>query len=481
MGSTQKPLSVRRSEQRPAYHFNPAAHWMNDPNGLVFHQGVYHLFFQYHPYSTVWGPMHWGHASSQDLVHWQEHSLALAPDEHGLIFSGSAVWDAENTSGLGTAEQPPLVALFTYHRLRGPQEAPDSPCETQGLAYSLDAGATWVKHPLPVLNNPGLKDFRDPKVFWHEQSHRWIMALACTNRVSFYSSLNLREWTWLSDFSQNAGEGVWECPDLFELPTGDGDARWVLLVSVTLGGPQGGSATQYFVGQFNGQDFLSEHHDTRWLDWGTDHYAGVTWSNTGTRKLLIGWMSNWRYANKTPTEGWRGSMTLPRELTLQRVEQRLMLCCPPAAEVESAFCEPISNLKVGLEQGLVSSSGRFKLQLKGPANAPWSLQLGNPANGTWQLSFDDQRQLFVLDRSGARAQDFQTELSDVFVVPRLGKAPDIDVNLYVDTHSIEVFAENGLLSMTHLVFPDAPWDRLNLEGAEILSAKIATVCVNGTR
>lgn len=474
MGSQPTPLP----ERRPAYHFNPAAHWMNDPNGLVYHQGVYHLFFQYHPHSSVWGPMHWGHASSRDLLHWQEHAIALAPDEHGLIFSGSAVWDAQNTSGLGSADHPPLVALFTYHRLRGPQEAPDAPCETQGLAYSLNAGDTWTKLPEPVLHNPGLKDFRDPKVFWHEPSQRWIMCLACTDHVAFYASRHLLEWTWLSDFSQNPGEGVWECPDLFELPTGEGDTRWVLLVSVTLGGPQGGSATQYFVGQFNGERFVCEHQDTRWLDWGPDNYAGVTWSNTGTRKLLIGWMSNWRYANQTPTVGWRGSMTLPRELKLKRVQARWLLCCPPAAEVASAFSEPSSQLNIDLEACLQASAGRFRLQLKGPANAPWTCQLGNSVGATWQLSFDPEANHWVVDRSGVRMPDFQTALGNVFVVPRLGGEPVLDVTLYVDTHSIEVFAEQGTVSITNLVFPEQPWERLVLEGVEVVSAKIATVCVD---
>ena len=457
-------------DYRPAFHFSPAAHWINDPNGLVYHQGVYHLFFQYHPHSTVWGPMHWGHASSRDLVHWEEHPIALAPDEHGLIFSGSAVFDAMNSSGLGTPEKPPLVALFTYHQVRTPEEPKDAPCETQGLAYSQDDGQSWTKLPQPVLNNPGLKDFRDPKVFWHEPTQQWVMCLACTDRVAFYTSANLTDWNWRSDFSQNPGEGVWECPDLFELPTGNGTSRWVLLVSVTLGGPQGGSGTQYFVGQFDGQSFVAEHSDTRWLDWGPDNYAGVTWSQTGTRKLFVGWMSNWRYANKTPTLGWRGSMTLPRELKLTQVQDRQYLCAPPAPEIDAQFNKPVDLMAFKGSTGAQVKLGPMRLRLQSSAQSSWTLQLSHQEAGMWQLHFDAQQQQFVVDRSKVRAQDFQTELANVFVVPRLGDKTELEVSLYLDSHSIEVFADAQHLSITTLIFPDRPWSQLHLDGRATLSA-----------
>jgi beta-fructofuranosidase/levanase/fructan beta-fructosidase len=245
-------------KHRPQYHFTPPSQWMNDPNGMVYYEGEYHLFYQYYPDSNVWGPMHWGHAISKDMISWEHLPIALYPDDLGYIFSGSAVVDWKNTSGLGTEENPPLIAIFTYHDPKG-WESGAIDFQTQGMAFSLDKGRTWTKYENnPVLPNPGIADFRDPKVTWHEPSQKWIMTLAVWDHVSFYSSPNLIDWEKESDFGLEWGShaGVWECPDLFEMRVeGSEEKRWVLLVSINPGGPQGGSATQYFIGDFDGTFF----------------------------------------------------------------------------------------------------------------------------------------------------------------------------------------------------------------------------------
>lgn len=266
---------------------------MNDPNGLVFNQGVYHLFYQYYPEDIVWGPMHWGHAVSEDLVHWKHKPIALYPDEHGYIFSGSAVVDKNNTSGFGENGEAPLVAIFTYHSKEG-EEAGRMDFQTQGVAYSLDNGNTWNKYEgNPIIQNDGIKDFRDPKVFWHESSQSWILTLVAGDHAKFYTSKNLKDWTYLSDFgkSQGAHGGVWECPDLFPLQVdGSEEEKWVLIISINPGAPNGGSGTQYFVGDFDGKVFTSNQKEPKWLDYGTDNYAGVTYNNVpgNGRFLLVG-------------------------------------------------------------------------------------------------------------------------------------------------------------------------------------------------
>ena len=249
------PTKVYTEMYRPQYHFSPEEKWMNDPNGLVYHNGIYHLFYQFYPDDIVWGPMHWGHAISEDMVHWEHKPIALYPDEHGLIFSGSAVVDHNNTSGFAKNGEVPLVAIFTYHLMEG-EKAGRNDFQTQGIAYSLDNGDTWTKYENnPVIGNPGIRDFRDPKVFWHEESEQWIMALVAGDHAKFYSSPDLKQWKFLSDFGkyQGAHGGVWECPDLFKLKAeGTEEEKWVLIISINPGAPNGGSGTQYFIGEFDG-------------------------------------------------------------------------------------------------------------------------------------------------------------------------------------------------------------------------------------
>lgn len=422
---------------RPQFHYTPAAMWMNDPNGLVHEDGLYHLHYQYHPHGDQWGPMHWGHATSTDLLHWQEQPVALAPDGLGMIFSGCIVIDRDCTSGLGPPGSRPWVAVFTHH----------GPTEAQSLAISLDQGRSWHKHAgNPVLPNPGVQDYRDPKVFWHAPSGLWVMSLAVGDHIEFHGSGDLQRWTPLSHFGPGPGAagGVWECPDLFELPLPGGGSRWVLLVSLNPGGPHGGSGTQYFVGHFDGRHFVPEHHERRWLDHGPDHYAGVTWHPQGERTLLLGWMSNWLYARDLPTAPWRGAMALPRELALQRVLGHVRLVQRP----------PRESAALGRGQ---------RLDLKLPALRAFTLGLSNAAGDILKLGFDAEMSDWFVDRRHAGCSDFHPGFAARHVAPRVDVRPDSELTLLIDRCSVELFADGGLSTITSLVFPRSPYDRLSLE------------------
>ena len=333
---TATSQSSYNEPHRPQIHFSPAAKWMNDPNGMVFFNNTYHLFYQYYPDSTVWGPMHWGHAISKDVVHWEHMPIALYPDSLGYIFSGSAVVDINNTSGLGKDGKPPMIAIFTHHDTVG-LNARRNDFQNQSIAYSLDEGKTWTKYANnPVVKNPGIVDFRDPKVMWFEEQQKWVMTLATKDRITFYSSKNLVDWTKESEFGEQVGAhgGVWECPDLFPLNY-NGEKIWVLLVSINPGGPNKGSATQYFTGKFDGKNFTPFHTEIRWIDHGPDDYAGVTWSNTGDRKIFLGWMSNWQYADRVPTSPWRSAMTVPRDLGIKKIGDRYFVTARPVPELST--------------------------------------------------------------------------------------------------------------------------------------------------
>jgi fructan beta-fructosidase len=340
------PAPPYAERYRPQYHFSPAAHWMNDPNGMVHHDGEYHLFYQHNPFGATWGHMSWGHAVSRDLVRWQHLPVAIPEVDGVMAFSGSAVVDRRNTSGFGVGGRPPLVALYTGHRT-------DRPSQSQFLAYSTDRGRTWTRYAGNPVLDIGSAEFRDPKVVWHEPSRRWVMAvvLATEHRVRFYGSPDLKRWTPLGDFGPHAATGgVWECPDLFELPV-DGDphdTRWVLIVNVNPGGIAGGSAGQYFVGRFDGTRFVADADGgatppaadpagALWLDHGKDFYAAVTYADVPKpdgRRVLLGWMNNWQYADAIPTAPWRGAMSVPRALALTRTPAGVRLVQRPVRELE---------------------------------------------------------------------------------------------------------------------------------------------------
>ncbi|RMG70397.1 MAG: glycoside hydrolase family 32 protein [Bacteroidetes bacterium] len=465
---------------RPQVHYSPPSQWMNDPNGMVYHEGEYHLFYQHYPDSNVWGPMHWGHAVSTDLVHWEQLPIALYPDSLGYIFSGSAVVDAHNTSGLAPTGQVPMVAIFTYHEPVG-AEAGRLDHQTQGIAYSLDRGRSWTKYEgNPVLPNPGIRDFRDPKVFWHAESEHWVMILAVADRIHLYRSPNLLDWTFASEFGAEYGAhgGVWECPDLFPL-TLDGQEWWVLLLSINPGGPNGGSATQYFVGDFDGQTFTSHYPagQTLWIDEGKDNYAGVTWSGIPAadgRRLFLGWMSNWQYANVVPTTAWRSAMTLPRRLDLWAGPDGPRLANRPVREVAQLEGNPKALPVGGLESipsAPISAPMVLRVQIIPGAERRCGLTF---ANGQGErLGIDYRGDSLYVDRSEAGRAGFSADFAGRHGAP-LGAVDTLTLDIYLDVASVEVFAQGGRLALTEIVFPEQPYEQLQFHGAgTLVSAKCA--------
>ena len=459
---TPEPETVTE-QYRPQVHFTPKSKWMNDPNGMVYFNDRYHLFYQHYPDSTIWGPMHWGHASSTDLVNWEHHPIALYPDSLGYIFSGSAVVDVSNSSGFGQDGKPPLVAIFTHHDPKGEHEGKTN-YQNQSIAYSVDEGKTWTKYAgNPVLKNPGVKDFRDPKVSWHPAKQKWIMTLAVQDRISFYSSPDLKTWTKESDFGQGIGAhgGVWECPDLFPL-TYRGDSIWILLVSINPGGPNGGSATQYFTGQFDGGKFIPNDTSTRWVDYGPDNYAGVTWSNTGARKIFMGWMSNWQYANQVPTKSWRSAMTIPRELLLVDAGGRYALVSKPVSEfdaltVNTASLENISvKGEYDLSASIKTSSSVARLDLKIDDLDDFSIKLSNGEGELVEVGYDKAANRYYIDRSKSGETGFEKGFAGRHFASRLYPSKTANLTLVCDHTSIELFADNGLTVMTSIFFPGTP-------------------------
>ena len=461
-------------KHRPQFHFTPERNWMNDPNGMVYYAGEYHLFYQYYPDGNVWGPMHWGHAISTDLVSWQHLPVALYPDSLGLIFSGSAVIDFNNTSGLGSANNPPMVAIFTQHLMKGEKEGKHD-FQTQGIAYSLDKGRTWKMYAKnPVITNPGKHDFRDPKVSWHETSQQWVMILAVKDHVELYGSSNLIDWRYLSDFGIDKGThgGVWECPDLFEIEIAEsGSKKWVMLVSINPGAPNGGSGTQYFIGQFDGKKFMADSSDTLWIDQGKDNYAGVTWSNVPTndgRRLFLGWMSNWQYAGIVPTTKWRSSMTIARSLELIQTDDGLRLSSKPVDELEKWRGEPIDLMKeISAEPSskqikLADSTFEINLTIsRTTLQDSLELKFSNE-KGEWiTFGLDGNTNQFFVDRTHAGVS-FSTDFDGKHIGKRSSTATDLTIRLLMDTSSGELFADDGTLVMTELFFPAEEFNQLQL-------------------
>ena len=453
-------------KHRPQFHFSPKTSWMNDPNGMVYHNGTYHLFFQHNPDSTVWGPMHWGHATSTDLVHWEEHPIGLYPDSLGTIFSGSAVVDKGNTAGFG---ENALVAIFTHHNPAIAKERTGLH-QYQSIAYSTDEGKTWTKYEgNPVLPNPGIRDFRDPKVMWHEETDRWVMTLATRQTITFYSSPNLKEWTRLSEFGEDIGAhgGVWECPDLISFDH-EGKKVWVLLVSINPGGPNGGSATQYFVGDFDGTVFTPYETETKWLDYGRDNYAGITWSNTGNRRIFIGWMNNWDYANMVPTGNWRGAGTIARDLAITQLAGKWHVTSTPVAELR-AITEPfyeIPQLEINGETSLRDIAGKlpetYRLDFTAPADKDFVVKLKNEHKEWVDISYKAEEKQFFIDRTKSSDTSFSGKFASINTAPRIGTSRSVLFTLFVDVASVELFADGGLTVMTDTFFPTAIYNDIVL-------------------
>jgi levanase/fructan beta-fructosidase len=429
------------SHLRPGLHFSPERNWMNDPNGLIYYKGKYHLFFQHNPFENAWGNMSWGHAVSEDLISWKELPVAIACDDSYAIFSGSAVVDYFNTTCFGTLENPAMVAIYTAHKH-------DDSHQVQALAYSLDEGLTWVKYEGNPVLDLQLDHFRDPKVTWDRTTESWLMTVVLPKeqKVSFYSSKNLIDWAHLSDFGPNgAVEGDWECPDLFPLFV-DGDenkVKWVLLISINPGGLTGGSGTQYFIGDWNGKEFTADKVKTHWLDYGRDNYAGVTFNDApNQRRIFIGWMNNWEYAHNFPTSPWRGAMTLPRELSLISKDGKLSLVANPVTELDSYLGEKISaGSKAELLQINTSISTSEGLSTK--------LRVTGDGGSYFEFGFDAKSKSIFVDRSKAWNEILS---SHIHSGPTASDEKVIDICAIVGNTSVEIFAAGGSLVITDLLF-----------------------------
>ncbi len=445
---------------RPAFHFSPQEHWMNDPNGMVYFNGKYHLFFQHYPDDIVWGPMHWGHAESSDLIHWQHLPIALYPDSLGYIFSGSAVIDKENTTGFG---KNAMVAIFTYHNNKI-WELGYKNTESQGIAYSLDEGKTWTKYKgNPVLNNSGQQDFRDPSVFWNDKTNNWIMALAVHDRIKIFSSPNLKSWKFESDFKpENDIEelGVWECPNLFEINYRNQD-KWIMIVNQGSGAPNGGSGTRYFVGNFDGNVFTNDQPSI-WMDYGTDFYAGVTYNNVpNNKRILLAWMSNWQYATKTPTKVWRNAMTLPRELELKKENGKYFL--------QQKFVESFDSLTSNILEEKIAKTPFYKSDINlsqteikfnlNDITKDIVIEFSNKLDEVFKIELKNNQ--LLMDRTKSGKIDFSEDFADkIQTMPLEDKIRNFQIVL--DRSSVEVLLNDGKYSMTNQFFPNEDYSILKI-------------------
>lgn len=456
--------SSNRETYRPVYHHTPVYGWMNDPNGMFYKDGVYHLYFQYNPYGSMWGNMTWGHSTSTDLTHWTYEGTAIVPDAWGAIFSGSCVVDKDNTAGFGKGA---VVAFYTSAKF-----TPWGDIQSQSMAYSLDNGKTFIKYEHNPILTSTERDFRDPKVFWYAPGKHWVMMLAVGQEMQIYSSGNLKEWKKESSFGamQGAHGGVWECPDLVEVAVeGSKEKKWVLICNLNPGGPFGGSAAQYFVGSFDGKKFVNESPtQTKWLDWGKDNYATVTWSNAPAgRCIALGWMSNWQYANNVPTTQYRSANTLARDLTLYRVGGELYLKSKPSPEIKKARAEekkiPTFEVKGNYEVAslLADNKGAYEIEMtienKGTSKIDFSLM--NEKGEKVAMYYDVVRKQFVMDRSASGIVGFSRDFPAVTVAP-VRNTDQIHLRLFIDRSSVEAFGEDGEYVMTNLVFPAEPYNRM---------------------
>ena len=430
--------TTNRERFRPLYHHTPPYGWMNDPNGMFYKDGVWHLYYQYNPYGSQWENMTWGHSTSRDLVHWEAQPLAIESDWLGAIFSGSAIVDKDNTTGFG---RNAVVAMYTSA----------GAAQTQSIAYSADGGQTFTKYagnPVITFNAP---DFRDPKMFWHESTNKWIVVLAVGQEVQFYSSKNLKEWKYESSFGREYGnhDGVWECPDM--LCFGD---KWVLLLNINPGGPFGGSATQYFVGTFDGSKFVCEDNpsETKWMDYGKDHYATVTFHNAPKGRIVaLPWMSNWQYANQVPTQQFRSANGLPRDLGIKTIGGETYLTSIPSKEVTALRGKKIKQPTEACE---------IVIDVKGSAD----IVLSNARHEQVTMRYDAQKQEFKMNRTKSGDVSFSEAFPCESVAPTYGSIRQL--RIFIDRCSIEAFDAEGKMAMTNLVFPSEPYNTIKVKGGK---------------
>ena len=438
--------TANREKFRPAYHHTPAYGWMNDPNGMFYKDGVYHLFYQYNPYGSMWENMTWGHSTSKDLIHWEAQPIAIEPDALGDIFSGSCVVDKKNNR---------VVAFYTSAGDR---------MQIQSMAISTDNGKTFQKYKgNPVLTSKE-EDFRDPKCFWNPEIQKWNLILAVGQEMRIYSSSNLTDWTYESSFGLTVNkatgdvtelgchDGVWECPDLIKLQVrGTDKQKWLLICNINPGGPFGGSATQYFVGEFDGHKFTCEHQDTRWMDYGKDHYATVTFDNAPDgRKIALAWMSNWQYANQVPTKQFRSANSVPRDLDLFEYKGETYCGVTPSREL---------NTIRGNATGKLSSTCEIVVDLKGSTEIVLSNSLGEQV----VMKYDEAKETFSMDRTRSYAS-FSEAFPVNTVAPTYGHIKQL--RIFVDNCSIEAFDAEGKMAMTNLVFPNEPYNSMKVKGGK---------------
>jgi len=449
-----------REKFRPTYHFSPLYGWMNDPNGMVYKDGEYHLFYQHNPYGSKWGNMHWGHAISKDLINWEHRPDAITPDALGTIFSGSAVVDTDNTAGFGAGA---IVAIYTQNSDR----------QVQSIAYSTDNGRSFTKYENnPVLTSDA-RDFRDPKVFWHKETQRWIMLLAVGQEMQIFSSSNLKDWAFESSFGEGQGAhgGVWECPDLFELPVdGTNEKKWVLLCNLNPGGPFGGSATQYFVGTFNGKEFVNESpSQTKWMDWGKDHYAAVTWSDApDNRRIAIAWMSNWQYANDVPTSQYRSPNSVPRDLSLFTVDGETYLQSAPSPELlKLRDISKKRSFKVNgtrtIKDMIAGNEGAYEIELtiENQHADVIGFRLYNDKGEEVDMQYDMKEKKFSMDRRKSGEVGFNENFPMLTWTTIESGKDELKLRLFVDKSSVEAFGDGGRFVMTNQVFPSEPYTHID--------------------
>ena len=434
---------TNREQYRPVYHHTPAYGWMNDPNGMFYKDGVWHLYFQHNPFGSQWENMTWGHSTSTDLMHWTYQGDAVEPDAWGTVFSGSAVVDKENTAGFG---KDAVVAMYT--------SADEN--QTQSLAYSTDNGKTFTKYdgnPVLTSNTP---DFRDPHMFWNEDIKKWNMILAEGQHMNIYSSADLKSWTLESTFGEGYGShgGVWECPDLMKMKVrGTDKEKWMLICNINPGGPFGGSATQYFVGDFDGHRFTCDTKPevTKWMDYGKDHYATVTFDNAPDgRHVAIAWMSNWQYANQVPTMQYRSANSIPRDLDLYEYEGDIYCGVVPSPEVTAARSKKSTKS--------LSATYEVVVTFRGSSTITLSNALGEQV----VLTYNEKEKIFSMDRTKSGKCDFSDDFAAVTTAPVHGKLQQL--RLFIDKSSIEAIDADGRMAMTNIVFPTKPYDKVTIKG-----------------
>lgn len=435
--------TTNREQYRPLYHHTPAYGWMNDPNGMFFKDGVWHLYFQHNPYGSQWENMTWGHSTSTDLIHWTFQGDPVQPDAWGSIFSGSSVVDKNNTAGFG---ENAIVALYT--------SAGEN--QTQSMAYSTDNGKTFTKYDSNPIITSNVPDFRDPHMFWNEDIKKWNMILAAGQQMNIYSSDNLKDWKFESSFGAEYGShgGVWECPDLMKMKVrGTDKEKWMLVCNINPGGPSGGSATQYFVGDFDGHKFTCESKPevTKWMDYGKDHYATVTFDNAPNgRHVALAWMSNWQYANQVPTLQYRSANSIPRDLGLFEYKGNTYCSVTPSEEITAARSKKPSKS--------LSEACEMVVNLKGDA----TITLSNSKGEKVVMTYKAKDETFSMDRTLSGKTDFSSDFAAITTAPVYGKMNKL--RIFIDKSSIEVFDNDGKMAMTNLVFPTKPYDKVTIKG-----------------